>query len=312
MSFSSDIKEELIHIESNSQDSILAQLCATVLFLGTLDTTPGAETLSILTENVTLARQILPLLKKYLPIQVELQIRKIGVQEKTNQFRILLSDQKDIQTILEATQFFHRGSWLETILQKEEAKRGFLRSAFLCAGSMSNPGKSYHFEIVCRSKADAFLLRECLRAFGVEGKLVNRKNRDILYMKDSNEIIDTLNLMGAFRSSMELENIRIIKEMRNSANRQSNCDSANIKKMVRAAGRQIEDIHYIEEHYGLHRLKPTLEEMAYARLEHPDVSLEELGQYLVPSVGKSGVNHRLRKLSEFAKELRGEGDMDGK
>ena len=152
----------------------------------------------------------------------------------------------------------------------------------------------------------AAFLKEQMAAFFVHAKIILRKQKYILYLKDSEEIIQILNVMEAHKSLMELENIRIIKEMRNSANRQSNCDSANINKMVRTAARQVEDIRYIEETIGLEQLAPTLREMAQVRLDNPDVSLQELGTYLDPPVGKSGVNHRLRKLKEIAEGLRTE------
>ena len=171
---------------------------------------------------------------------------------------------------------------------------------------MSDPGKSYHFEIVCDDMATAEFLKEQMRFFEIRAKLIMRKQKPVVYLKDSEEIIQILNVMEAHKSLMELENIRIIKDMRNSANRQSNCDSANINKMVKTAARQVDDIHYIEEHLGLEQLPPAIREMAQVRLDHPDVSLQELGAYLDPPVGKSGVNHRLRKLKEIAEGLRTE------
>jgi hypothetical protein len=171
---------------------------------------------------------------------------------------------------------------------------------------MSNPDKSYHFEIVCKDSQMANDLKLIIATFEIHAKIVERKSRYIVYLKDSTEIVDILNVMEAHQSLMELENIRIIKDMRNCANRQYNCDSANINKMVQAAARQLEDIHYIQQHLGLDQLPPTLREMAQVRLEYPDVSLQELGSYLDPPVGKSGVNHRLRKLGEIAQGLKTE------
>ena len=192
-------------------------------------------------------------------------------------------------------------------LKTPGSMRAYIRGAFLCTGSMSDPGKSYHFEMVCEDEQTAQILKELMAGFFVHAKVILRKQRYIVYLKDSEEIIQILNVMEAHRSLMELENIRIIKDMRNSANRQSNCDSANINKMVRTAARQVDDIRYIEEHFGFEQLPPQLREMAQVRLENPDVSLQELGTYLDPPVGKSGVNHRLRKLGEMAEKLRDQG-----
>ncbi|MBO5281608.1 MAG: DNA-binding protein WhiA, partial [Lachnospiraceae bacterium] len=140
---------------------------------------------------------------------------------------------------------------------------------------------------------------------------VLRKKYYVVYIKEGEGIVDLLNVMGAHVSLMNLENLRILKEMRNSINRRVNCETANITKTVNAAGRQIEDILYLREHYGLKKLSPGLREMAEVRLEYPDAPLKELGEYLDPPVGKSGVNHRLRKLSELAEQLRGEVPQSG-
>lgn len=165
-------------------------------------------------------------------------------------------------------------------------------------------GKSYHFEMVCEDEQTAQILKELMAGFFVHAKVILRKQRYIVYLKDSEEIIQILNVMEAHRSLMELENIRIIKDMRNSANRQSNCDSANINKMVRTAARQVDDIRYIEEHFGFEQLPPQLREMAQVRLENPGCITAGTGNISGSAVGKSGVNHRLRKLKEIAESLR--------
>ena len=127
----------------------------------------------------------------------------------------------------------------------------------------------------------------------------------MVYLKEGAGIVDLLNVMGAHLSLMLLENLRIEKEVRNSVNRQVNCEAANITKTVNAAGKQIEDILLLQKNYGLSNLPDNLRQMAEARLEHPESSLQELGGYLNPPVGKSGVNHRLRKLSEIAEKIKG-------
>ncbi|MCD8365660.1 MAG: DNA-binding protein WhiA [Clostridiales bacterium] len=192
----------------------------------------------------------------------------------------------------------------ESLLEYSCCRRAFIRGAFLASGSMSDPGKSYHFEIVCRMQRRAEELCAVIESFDIHPKIIQRKNKPVVYLKDSESIVDILNVMGAGGALMRLENVRIIKGMKNSANRQSNCDSANINKIVRAAVRQVEDIRLIEQKMGFSQLPPMLREMALVRLEHPEESLQELGTYLNPPVGKSGVNHRLKKLSEIAETLR--------
>ena len=189
------------------------------------------------------------------------------------------------------------------LLQRTCCKRAFIRGAFMAAGSISNPNKAYHFEIVCRRMEQALQLQEIMGYFDMEAKIVERKERFVLYLKEGAQIVDMLNVMEASVSLMNLENVRILKEMRNSVNRRVNCETANINKTVSAAVRQIEDIRKIRDTVGFGSLPYQLAEIAQARLDHPDATLKELGAGLHPPVGKSGVNHRLRKLAEIAAEI---------
>lgn len=191
----------------------------------------------------------------------------------------------------------------ERLLARSCCKRAFLRGAFLASGSISDPEKSYHFEIVCQRQEQAQLLQELLEGFELDAKIVLRKKYHIVYLKEGAQIVDALNIMGAHVALMNLENVRILKEMRGSVNRIVNCETANINKVVGASCRQAEDIRYIQNKIGLDELAPALREMAQLRLEYPDSSLVELGKLCDPPIGKSGVNHRLRKLSELAKKL---------
>lgn len=188
----------------------------------------------------------------------------------------------------------------------ENAARDFLREAFLETGSMSNPEKGYHLEFACEDKEQAQKLLDTMHIFNIGAKTLQRKRYTIVYLKESEDIVELLNVMGAHVCLMNLENLRILKDMRNSINRRVNCETANISKTVSAANKQIEDIKYIKEHYGFDDLSENLRQMAEIRLTYPDATLKELGQYLVPPVGKSGVNHRLRKLSELAESIKGE------
>lgn len=185
------------------------------------------------------------------------------------------------------------------------AAREFLRKSFLEIGSMSNPEKGYHLEFVCENDSQAKTIADTMKQFDIEAKAVLRKRYTIVYLKESEDIVNLLNVMGAHNCLMELENLRILKDMRNSINRRVNCETANISKTVSAANKQIEDIQYIKEHYGFDDLSDNLREIAEVRLAYPDATLKELGEYLVPPVGKSGVNHRLRKLSELADSIKG-------
>ena len=193
---------------------------------------------------------------------------------------------------------------LENITNRSCCKRAFIRCVFLAVGSISDPEKGYHLEFVCEEEEQAKFLHNIIATFDIETKILERKQHYVVYVKEGAGIVDLLNVMEAHVALMELENLRILKEMRNTVNRRVNCETANINKTVNAASKQVEDIQSIEQHTGLASLPDTLYEMARVRLEYPEASLKELGEMLVPPVGKSGVNHRLRKISEYAEKLR--------
>lgn len=190
------------------------------------------------------------------------------------------------------------------VVQNVCCKRAFIRGAFLSAGSISDPEKFYHFEITCASMRKAKQLQGLMASFDIEARIVLRKRYFVVYVKEGSQIAELFQIMEAPVALMELENIRIVKEMRNSVNRQVNCETANINKTVSAAVKQMEDIRYIQDTIGLESLPENLQEMARVRLERPEATLKELGEALEPPVGKSGVNHRLRKLSLMAEDLR--------
>lgn len=182
-------------------------------------------------------------------------------------------------------------------------RQASIRGAFLLGGSISDPSKSYHFEIVTKTSEEAQELAERMRDYEVDAHIHERKGHFVVYLKDASHIATMLGVMGAHASLMDYENMRILNEMRGSVNRQVNCETANIKRTVSTAVRQIEAIKKIEESAGLQSLPPALREMAQVRLEYPESSLAQLGEYLHPPVGKSGVNHRLRKIVEIAENV---------
>ena len=190
------------------------------------------------------------------------------------------------------------------LLGRSCCRKNYLRDLFLCCGSVSDPRKEYHLEWSCAGREQALQLQEILLSFGKEAKIVLRKKFYVVYFKDSDEIVELLGLMGAPVSMMEMENQRILKELRNSVNRRVNCETANIGKTVSASRKQISDIRFLEESGILRTLPESLREMAELRLQYPDTPLRELGDLAHPPIGKSGVNHRLRRLSEVADKYR--------
>ena len=208
------------------------------------------------------------------------------------------------EELLDSVKFDKDGVVEALIVQQTCCKRAFLRGAFIEAGSISDPSKGYHLEIVCDNEASALFLQSVMSFFEVESKFVQRAGKQVVYLKEGAQIVEMLRIMEAPKAVMELENVRIVKEMRGSINRQVNCEAANISKTVNAAVRQIEDIKYLAEEVGLDNLPVSLSEIAYLRLKHADTPLGALGELCDPPLGKSGVNHRLRRLSQLATEHR--------
>lgn len=287
MSFSQIVKEELGRHMSAARHCQLAELAAIMHFCGQIGLDKyGNYTIGFQTENETVSRKGFTLLKKTYNINTDVEIGE-------EQMREILSKIGDLDEPVSPL-----------LIKNSCCQRAFLRGAFLSVGSLSDPSKGYHLEFVCTDDKKAGQLQSVLQGFGIDGKIVLRKKYHVVYLKEGESIVDLLNVCEAHVALMEFENLRILKEMRNSINRRVNCEAANITKTVNAATRQIEDIEYIRDHGGLQRLPQNLREMAEVRLEYPEASLKELGEYLEPAVGKSGVNHRLRKLSEFAEKLR--------
>ena len=285
MSFSSEVKTELAKHLGKSRHCQIAELAALIAFEGRI---PAAES-----ENRLL-------MQKYQLLLAELfHIEEIHTEEEARSVFSTVKMYNDVTGEPEP-----EDTVKGLLIQQSCCKRAYIRGAFLAGGSISDPNKSYHFEIVCRSIPQAEQLRDVINSFDMDAKIVARKKYQVVYLKEGSQIVDILNIMEAPVALMNLENVRILKEMRNSVNRKVNCETANISKTVNAAVKQLADIEYIRETAGLSYLPENLKEMALLRLEYPDAPLAELGTYLNPPVGKSGVNHRLRRISEMADSLR--------
>lgn len=283
MSFSSEVKTELGKQFGRSRHCQIAEMAGMLEMEGCLDK-----------EN----RLVLSNANALLQAKYEvLRERAFGAQAQTKEIlQALRWDKKQDMA-------FNCMRADGMLVQQTCCKRAFIRGAFMAAGSISDPNKSYHFEIVCHTMEQAVQLQQLMEFFDTEPKIVARKERLVVYLKEGEQIVDMLNVMEAYVSLMNLENVRILKEMRNSVNRKVNCETANINKTVSAAVRQLEDIKRIRDTIGFEHIPAPLAEIAQARLDYPDATLKELGTYLEPQVGKSGVNHRLRKLAEIAETI---------
>ncbi len=308
MSFSGTVKDELSRQISTARHCRVAEIAALLSLCGKI-TPEGA--LHMQTENPAVIRKYFTLVQKTFNIETEIAVRENRQMKKGHMYYVTICDPDLIQTVLLGTKLsLEQGSGghlfpeNSLITQQTCCKRAFIRGAFLASGSISDPEKGYHFEIVCPDEKKAGQLQNLIRSFQIDAKVVLRKKSYVVYVKEGAQIVDILAVMEANVALMNLENIRILKEMRNSVNRKVNCEMANINKTVSAAVKQIEDIKLIEEKKGFHTLNEGLAEIAELRLQYPEATLKELGMMLNPQVGKSGVNHRLRKLSAIADELR--------
>jgi len=314
MSFSSKVKEELSRQWSPARHCQIAETAAVLSLCGRVKISASDHyAIEIHTENLAVARKYFTLLKKTFNINTDVLIRRGQMPGRSRTYMVAVREHEDALRVLQASKLLDSyGEIAEdlslihnVVVQNVCCKRAFIRGAFLCAGSISDPEKFYHFEIVCSSKTKAVQLMELIQSFEVDAKIVKRKKYYVVYVKEGAQIVELLGIMGAGVSLMNLENVRILKDMRNTVNRKVNCETANINKTVNAAVKQVEDIIYIRDTAGLHSLPENLEETALLRLEYPQASLKELGALLSTPVGKSGMNHRLRKICSIANELRG-------
>lgn len=291
MSFSGKIKEELAQHYAKARHCNLAELSALVHMSGSFEKDGyGSCILKLHTENDGVARKCFTLLGKTFNISTDIAIRRNTAKGSCSYY--IRAKGEELLAVE------------NVIVQAVCCKRAYIRGAFIASGSMSDPDKSYHFEIVCGTLKQAEYLRNMINSFEMDAKIVKRKKSYVVYLKEGSQIVDVLNIMEAHVALLELENVRIMKEMRNTVNRKVNCETANIHKTVSAAVRQIEDIRYIQQKIGFEQLSEGLAEIARLRLEQPEATLKELGMMLSTPVGKSGVNHRLRKLSDIAETLR--------
>ena len=191
-----------------------------------------------------------------------------------------------------------------TMKQDEQLARLYIREAFIKSGSINNPNKKYHLQIMFKSNKKAEEMKKLLSNFDINAKIIKKENEHMLYIKDGEEISNFLALIGANKSVLRFEEIRVIKETRNEINRIVNCETANLNKTINASVKQIEDINFIKKMKKFNSLPDSLKEIAEVRIENPDMPLAELGKQLSNPISKSGVNHRLKKISLYAEELR--------
>jgi conserved hypothetical protein len=289
MSFAAQTKKELTMIES-APCCELAELSALIRMNGTVQVSNRKVVLDVSTENAAIARRIFTLLKRRFGVQAELLVRKKMRLKKNNVYIVRIP------------------SMVEEILSKLSiacCKRAYLRGAFLAGGSVNDPeGSSYHLEIATQYEEHCRALVELANKYRLNARCIERKKGFIFYIKEGEKIIELLGIIGAHQALFKFEDVRIMRDMRNSVNRIVNCETANLNKTIGAAVRQIDNIKLLQKVIGLENLPEKLREVAEVRLAHPEINLKEVGDLLKGNVSKSGVNHRLRKIDELAEKIR--------
>ncbi|MEK6189770.1 MAG: DNA-binding protein WhiA [Carnobacterium alterfunditum] len=307
MSYASEVKKELTQLEVHREHA-KAELAALIRMNGTVGLVDKKFILNIQTENAAIARRIYVLLKDHFDVESELLVRRKMKLKKNNVYIVRLKHgtQEVLSNLSIMEGMFLHSHVSDEVIGNTQKVKSYLRGAFLAGGSVNNPETSrYHLEIYSSYEEHNDDICQMMNQFDMNARTLERRNGYITYLKEAEKIADFLALIGATSGMLKFEDVRIIRDMRNSVNRLVNCENANLNKTIDAAGKQIESIKFIDARIGLDRIPVKLIEIALVRLENPEVTLKELGE-MIPSgtISKSGINHRLRKLNEMAEKLR--------
>lgn len=309
MSFSTKAKNHLARIMPERRCCQLAETLALLRMDGLVE--KGADnlvTVHLHTENAAVARKVIKMLKNLFDLSTEISIQRKVRLKKNYVYSVNIPPQEKGSTVLKALGLKAGAAglkidWNTPALQNNCCRRAYLRGAFLGGGSVSDPEGTYHLELITREKQHLELLCRIMAKIGLEPRVSRRKHWFVVYLKDSAQISDFLNIIGAHAALLDFENAKIMKEMRNKVNRLVNCETANLNKTIDAGMRQVAKIELLIKKIGYERIPFTLKETARLRLEYPEASLKELGEMLEPQASKSAVNHRLRRLEKMAEKL---------
>jgi len=310
MSFSVNTKNELARILAKKPCCQMAELAAITKMDGHIQLSGQHKmALHLTTESAAVARKVITYLKTLFGVHTDTLMTKKTRLKKNNIYMVRMEPQPEVAQVLQAVGLVdENGRLLDEIksdlVKKDCCRRAYLRGVFLGGGSVSNPEGDYHLEIIVHDENFGSDLCNLMKRYDLPARVNRRKSWDVVYLKGGEEIIKLLNLMGAHSALLNFENVRIYKDVRNQVNRLVNCETANLNKTVIASVKQVEDIRFIEEAIGLFKLPDNLRIIAELRLKYPDMSLKEMGEMLRPKIGKSGVNHRLRRLQRIAEKIR--------
>ncbi len=310
MTFSRQVKDELARIEPSKRCCRLAELSAIVHIDGALHIQGESCGLHTVTENAATARMTIKLLSELFQLKAEITVRR-SVLHKTNNYVIYISPQPNLDQALNELGILNDLLHIEygilpRVVKKSCCAIAYLRGSFMGGGFISDPQKEYHFELTTENGGLADDLRNLLQRFRFPAKISKRKRNFAIYLTESESMAGVLALIGAYNALLRWEEIRVVKGVRNQVNRLVNCETANLNKATKAAVAQIRDIMLVEEEVGLGAIPKSLREIADVRTRYPYVSLRELGKLCRPSLSKSAVYHRIRRLSAMAEHLRSE------
>lgn len=318
MSFSSAVKQDLARIKPSLNCCRLAEFTAFLRATGSIHIGNNQQiAISMASEHSQAIRLIFTLVKELFGLNTQITVHKKTSLNKNKVYTINIPSQPGIEKILELLgisdpqSIFGAGKTdainkvNNNLLSRPCCRRSYLRGAFLGSGSINSPKGDYHLEISSNDSNNAKLIKNLFEDIDITAKITQRKQIYVVYLKGAEDIADTLAMLGSHRSLLDFENIRIEKGIRNHVNRQMNCENANLNRTVASAENQTNDIKLIAKKMGLDKLPITLRQAAEARLSNPESSLSDLAADL--GIGRSGVNHRLRRIKQIADMLREKG-----
>lgn len=315
MSFSSETKKAIAKILPENRCCMLAEIAGYARIRGVLRLTGGGHmSVSLNAEDPAVVRTLKQLTTAYFDAASEIQVIQGSMLKKENSYRLIFDEERTGEKILRETGMLQvrDGSNVlvdgidSEIVRKTCCKKACLRGLFLAGGTVNDPEKGYHLEIVCSDKVTAADVKKLMNQFSLKARIVERRGSQVVYIKGSERVADFLKIVGAYNQVFRLEDVLALKSLRNKTNRIVNCESANLDRSVNAAASQIQNIRYIQEHLGLENIQQRLRDAAELRLEYPELPLSELARLSDPPVSKSGLNHRFAKIAETAERLREE------
>lgn len=309
VSFNTRIKDELARKIPSRRCCRVAELSAIIKMEGSIHLKgEGRFSLEVDCGHPSVARKTYSLMKLLFPVDIEIAVEEGPPFKKNKEFLIICPPQPSLLQVLNELGIISEGFEMGISVSQRIVKKGccsasYLRGAFLSSGATNNPKDGYHLEIYSKDSAVLEDLKGIMKNNGVEPKISERSKNHYLYLKEKSKITETLALIGAYDSFLEIEDIQTVSALKNRVNRLVNCEQSNLRKTVDSSLEQLRNIEMIERELGLDLLPPALKDAALLRRAHPRATLSELSELTDPQISKSAVNHRLRRLAAIAKSL---------